>query len=406
VSRPLHPVTAAPRQSGYDVVIVGGGMVGSSIAWFLSANPDFDGSVLVVERDRSYERASTTLTNSCMRQQFSNAINVQISQFAADFVRNFREYLGGDPEIPDIFFHQFGYMYLASTDDGAAALRDRQVLQAELGAGTRLLSPEEIAAEFPFYRLDDIVLGSHNPVDEGYFDSGTMFPWLQKCARRNGVEFVDNEVVAMRCSGSRVVGVTLASGETMSCGTVVDAAGTRADRVAQMVGASVPVEPRVRYSWVVKLAEPLEQDLPLTIDPSGVHVRSEGDAYQVGSAPDVDVAVDHDDFRMDDDIFEAKVWPVLANRIPAFERLKEITRWPGHYGYNTLDQNAIVGPHDKVENFVFANGFSGHGLQQSPAIGRGVAEYITHGEFRTLDLSPFSFDRIRAGRPFVEAAVI
>lgn len=406
MSRPLHPVTAAPRQSGYDVVIVGGGMVGSSIAWFLSANPDFDGSVLVVERDRSYERASTTLTNSCMRQQFSNAINVQISQFAADFVRNFREYLGGDPEIPDIFFHQFGYMYLASTDDGAAALRDRQVLQAELGAGTRLLSPEEIAAEFPFYRLDDIVLGSHNPVDEGYFDSGTMFPWLQKCARRNGVEFVDNEVVAMRCSGSRVVGVTLASGETMSCGTVVDAAGTRADRVAQMVGASVPVEPRVRYSWVVKLAEPLEQDLPLTIDPSGVHVRSEGDAYQVGSAPDVDVAVDHDDFRMDDDIFEAKVWPVLANRIPAFERLKEITRWPGHYGYNTLDQNAIVGPHDKVENFVFANGFSGHGLQQSPAIGRGVAEYITHGEFRTLDLSPFSFDRIRAGRPFVEAAVI
>jgi len=200
----------------------------------------------------------------------------------------------------------------------------------------------------------------------------------------------------------------LASGEAISCGTVVNAAGTRADHVAQMVGASVPVEPRVRYSWVVKLAEPLDQDLPLTIDPSGVHVRSEGDAYQVGCPPDVDVdvAVDPDDFTMDDDIFEEKVWPVLADRIPAFERLKEITRWPGHYGYNTLDQNAIVGPHDEVTNFVFANGFSGHGLQQSPAVGRGVAELITYGEYRTLDLSPLNYERIPANQPLVEAAVI
>lgn len=406
MSQPLRPITSMPRRSSYDVVIVGGAMIGSSIAWFLSANPDFDGSVLVVERDRTYERASTTLTNSCMRQQFSNAINVRISQFAADFVRNFREYLGSDPEIPDIFFHQFGYLYLASTDEGATALRERQLLQAELGAGTRLLGPEQIAAEFPFYRLDDIVLGSHNPVDEGYFDSGTMFPWLQKCARRNGVEFVDNEIVAMNRSGSRVVEVTLASGEAISCGTVVNAAGTRADHVAQMVGASVPVEPRVRYSWVVKLAEPLDQDLPLTIDPSGVHVRSEGKAYQVGCPPDVDVAVDPDDFTMDNDIFEEKVWPVLADRIPAFERLKEITRWPGHYSYNTLDQNAIVGPHDEVTNLLFANGFSGHGLQQSPAVGRGVAELITYGEYRTLDLRPLNYERIPANQPLVEAAVI
>lgn len=400
------PITATPLRRGYDVVIVGGAMIGSSIAWFLSANPDFDGTVLVVERDRSYERASTSLTNSCMRQQFSNAINVQISQFAAEFVRGFRDHLGGDPDIPDIFFHRFGYLYLAGTDQGAAALRERQMLQAELGAGTQLLTPDQIAEQFPFYMLDDIVLGSHNPVDEGYFDSGTMFPWLQRCARRNGVEFIDNQVVAIDRAGGRVTGVTLGTGESVACGTVVNAAGTRAAGVAAMAGATIPVEPRVRYTWVLKIAEPLDQDLPLTIDPSGVHVRSEGDAYQAGCYPDVDLAVDPDDFAMDDQIFEEKVWPVLAHRIPAFERLKEITRWPGHYAYNTLDQNAIVGFHDEVGNFVFANGFSGHGLQQSPAVGRGVAELITYGEYRTLDLSPLGYERIPANRPLVEAAVI
>lgn len=396
----------APRHDAYDVVIVGGAVMGSSIAWALSACDGFDGSVLVVERDPTYSQASTTHTNSCMRQQFSNPLNVQISRFSADFVRNFRERLGGDPEIPDIFTHHFGYMYLAGDEQFAETLRRNQAIQAELGAGTRIMNPAEITADYPFYNVDDIICGSHNLTDEGYFDSGTMFDWWRRQARQNGVEYVTDEVVDLVMAAGRVASAVLASGSTVRCSTLVNAAGPRAVEVARMAGATLPVEPRKRYTFVFDAAEPLDRALPLTIDPTGVHMRSDGDAYMCGCTPDADPAVDYDDFAMDHDIFEAKVWPVLAHRVPAFERLKVTRQWAGHYAYNTLDHNVVVGPHHETDNFVFANGFSGHGMQQSPAIGRAVSEWIAYGEYRTLDLTPLGYRRIVENRPFVESAII
>ena len=386
-------------------MIIGGAMMGSSAAWWLSREPGFDGSILVVERDFSYEGTSTATTNSCMRQQFSNELNIRISQFAADYVRGFTEWFD-DPEVPELATDHFGYMYLAADDAFAQTLRANQALQASWGAGTHIMTPEEITARYPFYNVDDIVCGSHNTVDEGYFDGGTMFDTWRTQARRNGVEFVQNEVVAIEHAGGRVHAVELASGERIGCGSVVNAAGPRAASVARMVGAELPVEPRKRYSFVFAAAEPLERALPLTIDPSGVHVRTDGGYYQAGCAPDVDLAVEPDDHRLDHDIFEDKVWPVLAHRIPAFERIKVVNKWAGHYAYNTLDQNVIVGPHPDISNFVFMNGFSGHGLQQSPAIGRGVSEVVTFGEYRTLDLGPLGFQRVLESRPFVETAVI
>jgi glycine/D-amino acid oxidase-like deaminating enzyme len=126
----------------------------------------------------------------------------------------------------------------------------------------------------------------------------------------------------------------------------------------------------------------------------------------VGCAPDNDIAVDYTDFDMDHNIWLDKVWPAIATRIPAFEAVKVMHEWVGHYAYNTLDQNAIIGPHSEIDNFVFVNGFSGHGLQQAPAIGRGVSEFITYGAYRTLDLSPFSYTRIVEEKPLTEKAVI
>ncbi len=389
----------------YDVVIVGGAMMGSSAAWWLSRDPDFDGTVLVVERDPSYEGSSTAATNSCMRQQFSNEVNIRISQFTAEFVRTFPEWFD-DPEVPELATHFFGYLYLADTEAFAESLRANQRLQASWGAGTRILSPDEIAESYPFYNLDDIVCGSHNLVDEGYFDGGTMFDTFRRQARRNGVEYCADEVVAIGRDGERVTSVTLASGAVVACGTVVNAAGPRAAEVAAMVGLELPVEPRKRYSFVFQAAEPLDRALPLTIDPTGVHCRSDGGYYQAGCPPEDDHAVDADDRAVDLDVWEERIWPVLAHRVPAFERIKWVNKWAGHYAYNTLDQNVIVGPHPDLENLIFMNGFSGHGLQQSPAIGRGVAELITHGEFRAIDLSPLGMQRIVENRPFVEAAVI
>jgi glycine/D-amino acid oxidase-like deaminating enzyme len=398
----------APEHANYDVVIVGGAIYGSAVAWFLTDNPDFDGSILVIERDPTYEFASTSHTNSCIRQQFSEEINVRISQFAVDYIKNFRAYLGGDARIPQPLIHSFGYLYLADNEGFAAALREAQKIQAACGAGTRHMSRDEIAQAYPFYQLDDIIAGNHNTVDEGYFDGHTLFDWWRRIAKERGVTFLTNEVVAMNrnSAGTRVESVILKSGEVVGCGTVVNASGPRALLTARMAGIDMPVEPRKRYTFVFEAAKPLDRDLPLTIDPSGVHMRTDGAYYMAGCPPYDDGPVDYADFAADHSIWEDKVWPILATRIPQFEAIKLRNSWVGHYAYNAFDQNAILGAHDAVGNFIFVNGFSGHGLQQSPAIGRGTAELITYGEYRTLDLTPLNFTRIAQGARFVEKAVI
>ena len=397
-----------PKQKSYDVVIVGGAMLGSSIAWFLSNNKDFTGKILVVERDPTYEFAATSLTHSSIRMQFSEPINVKVSQFGADFVKNFKTYMGGGPELPRPIIQSFGYMYLADTQQFADQLKVDQKMQSACGAGTKHMTRDEIAAAYPFYQLDDIIAGNHNLIDEGYFDGGTLFDWWKRQAKQNGVEYLHNEVVGMtkNASGTRIESITFKTGEVVSCGTVVNASGTRAILTARMAGIEIPVEPRKRMSFVFDAEKPLDRDLPLTIDPSGVHMRTEGKYYLTGGPPDDDHAVDYNDFDMDHGIWENKIWPAVANRIPQFEAIKVINSWAGHYDYNVLDQNAILGPHSIITNFMFCNGFSGHGFQQSPAMGRGMAELITYGQFRTLDLSPFSFTRIERGEPFLEKAVI
>ena len=343
-----------------------------------------------------------------MRQQFSREINVRVSQFAADFVKNFREYMGNDPRVPDLVLQSYGYMYLADNDAFADVLRKSQKTQAICGAGTKFMLPEEIKRDYPFYNVEDIVGANHNLIDEGYFEGATLFDWWKRSARERGVEYVANEVVSMttNSAGNRVESVTLKSGEIVACGTVVNASGPRAARTARMAGIEIPVEPRKRYTFIFSAEKPLDRDLPLTIDPTGVHMRTDGTFYLAGCPPDDDPAVDYDDFVQDFSIWENKVWPIIAHRIPQFEAIKLINSWAGHYAFNTFDQNAILGPHTKVENFIFVNGFSGHGFQQSPAMGRGTAELITYGEYRSLDLSPFNYSRIEEDRAFVEKAVI
>lgn len=397
------------QKTSYDVVIVGGAMYGSSVAWWLSNNPDFDGSILVVERDPTYEFTSTAHTNSCIRQQFSAEINIHISQFGVEFIKNFREFMGNDERVPEINLQSYGYMYLAADEDFAQVLSEAQKTQKNCGVGTKHMSAEEIKQDYPFYNVEDIVAGNHNLIDEGYFDGNTIFDWWKRKARENGVEFLTNEVVAMTKSanGARVESVTLKSGDVITCGKVVNASGPRAVLTSRMAGIDVPIEPRRRYTFIFAAERPLDRDLPLTIDPTGVHMRTDGTYYLAGCPPNgEDPAVDYNDFEADHSIWEEKVWPVIANRIPQFEAIKLMNSWVGHYAFNKFDQNAILGTHPEVENFVFVNGFSGHGFQQSPAIGRGISELITYGEYRSLDLTPFHFDRVMHNQRFMEKAII
>jgi glycine/D-amino acid oxidase-like deaminating enzyme len=387
------------------IVIVGGAMMGASLAWWLTEEGHPPGLVTVVERDPSYAACATAFSNSCIRQQFGNPLNVAISRFGVEVIRRFGAILGND-RVPPIHFHAFGYLYLAGSEVQAARLRDAHAVQRECGAATRLLSPDEIAAEWPFLDLSGVVLGSHGPRDEGYFDGTTMFQWWRRLAIERGVLFRHGEVTSVDARGGRVRGVGLACGTVLPAEVVVNAAGTRGAGVARLAGLDLPVEPRRRYTWIVRAERPLPKDLPLTIDPSGIHARTDGAHYMVGATPDPDPACDPDDLSGDWSLWEERVWPLLAARIPAFERLRVVNQWVGHYDFNTLDANAIVGPHPDLPGFHILNGFSGHGLQQAPALGRGLAELLVHGRYLTLDLSPLAPDRIGANRPFAELAVI
>jgi glycine/D-amino acid oxidase-like deaminating enzyme len=405
----ITPTHTVPLKSSYDVVIIGGAMMGSATAWFLGDNPDFDGSVLVIERDPSYANAATSLSNSCIRQQFSSELNVAISQFGAEFIQDLPRFMGQASEAPKLRIQNFGYMYLADTPEFAEVLTASHAAQVAAGAATRLLTPDQIKAAYPFYNVEDVLLGSINTVDEGYFDGITVFDCFRRQAKAKGIEYTANQVVSIQCNppGNRVVSVTLASGQVIACGNVVNASGTRGALTAEMAGIKIPIEPRKRFTWIFTAQNPLDRDLPLTIDPTGVHVRQDTKStYMAGGHADEDPAVDFDDFEMDHTLWQDHVWPVIATRIPQFEAIKVVREWAGHYDYNVLDQNAIVGPHPLLENFLFLNGFSGHGLQQSPAIGRATAEWLTYGRYKTLDMEPLGFERVAAGRPYLEKAII
>jgi len=396
-------IQGAPERPAYDVVIVGGAAIGSSVAYWLSETEGFDGSVLVVERDPSYARASTTLSTSAIRQQFSNPINVRISQFGVHFIRDFQEIMGEDGT--DLCFREHGYLICCS-EEGRETLRAMVAMQRELGAGTVFLDPAELARRFPYMRTDDLAGAAWGSRDEGWFDSTGLLMGFARRARRCGAVYVHDTVTGLARDGGRISAVRLGSGACVGCGTLVNAAGPRARTVARMAGLDLPVEPRKRHSFVFSCPDPIPGRMPLITDASGMYVRPEGMGFLTGGASTPDAPADYDDFDTDHAIFEDWIWPALAHRVPQFERARVEGFWTGHYAYNTLDQNALIGPHPEVENLLFANGFSGHGLQQAPAVGRGVAEWIVHGEYRSLDLAPLGVGRALEGRPVREAAII
>jgi glycine/D-amino acid oxidase-like deaminating enzyme len=401
-------------KDSYDVVIVGGAVIGSSIAYFLTANPDFKGSVLVVERDPTYARAATSLSAASIRTQFSNPINVRMSQFGGTFIRDFASVMQvpGEP-APDLNFHPGGYLFLANTAAQEQVLRENHEVQRACGADVVLWDQEALTRAFPHLVVDDIRLASYGQSGEGWFSNTGLMNGFRAKARSQGADYIADEVVAIGRSGSRVTSVTMKSGAKVQAGTIVNASGPRAALTARMAGLDVPVEPRKRTIFVFDCARTPEGSatvnqgrLPLMIDPSGVWCRPEGRFFLTGGVPADDPAVDWDDFEPRHEEFESMVWPALAERSAGFEAIKVVNQWAGHYDFNTLDHNLIVGRHPEVANFVYANGFSGHGLQQGPAAGRGVSELIIYGGFRSLDLSEVGYERIAEGRPFLEKAVI
>jgi glycine/D-amino acid oxidase-like deaminating enzyme len=387
-----------------QVVIVGGGVIGSAVAYFLRASdPGVD--VTVIERDPSYARSSSALSAASIRQQFSTPLSVQMSLFGIEFLRSIGARLAVDGTQPSIDLHEGGYLFLA-TPGGVATLRDNHALQTRLGADIRLLEQSALAERFPWLNTADLAAGALGESGEGWFDGYGLVQALRKKAQALGARYVADEVTALIRDGRRVTRVVSASGAAYPCDTVVNAAGAWSRRVAAMLDIDLPVYARRRSIFNVSSPARLEA-CPLLIDPSGVYFRPEGQTYICGTSPGADN--DPDDLpldQVDHALFDDVIWPTLAHRVPQFEALRVLHAWSGYYEYNVFDQNAIIGVHPDIGNCIFANGFSGHGLQQGPATGRGVSEMILHGRYTTLDLSMLGFDRVLANRPFIEKNVV
>lgn len=387
-----------------DVAIIGGGAVGSSVAFFLASDPAFKGRIVVLEPDPTYRFASSALSLSSIRLQFSTPTNIQLSRFGIDFLREAHRLLAVDGEPAQVGYIERPYLFLAS-EEGRGILEANHRLQTGMGAPIILLEPNELKARFPWINTQGIALGALGIKDEGWFDGYALLQAFRKKARSLGVDYRAERVVGIERRGRRIEAVKLSGGGRLACGVAVNAAGPSAGKVAALAGVDLPVEPRRRCVFVFDCRETLP-DCPLLIDASGAFFRPEGRFFIGGISPPPEREQAVPDFEVDHSEWDELVWPPLAHRVPALEAVKVVNSWAGHYDYNTFDQNGILGPHAEIDNFLLANGFSGHGIQQSPATGRGIAELIAHGAYRSIDLTPFSQRRIVENRPIQELNVV
>ena len=387
------------------VVIIGGGAVGSSTAYHLARDPEFTGSITVIERDPTYRIASSSLSCASIRQQFSTPVNVAMSRYGFQFLEQAHDLLAVGDDKAEVSLKRQGYLFLAG-EDGIATLREVHAIQCAAGDDVALLSPGEIRDRFPYMNVDDLAGGTLGMSSEGWFDGPGLLAAYRRKARALGVTYIAQDATGLTREGDRVTGVMLADGAVVPCDVVVNSAGPWSARVAAWVGIDLPVRPRKRMVYVFKSQADLA-GFPMLIDNSGNFLRPEGPGYICGRSPD-DGEPDPDEppLEMEDAMFQDYVWPALAHRVPVLETLKLTGGWAGYYELNLFDFNGFIGPHPGSANMIFATGFSGHGMQHSPATGRGVAELIAHGGFTTLDLSPLATTRLAEGRKVIELGIV
>jgi FAD-dependent oxidoreductase domain-containing protein 1 len=383
--------------------------MGAATAWFLAREQRL--SVTVLERDASYRLASSALSACAIRQQFSTAVNIRISQESLAFYRAIGLHLATDDHTPDIGLVEPGYLYLAASQAGAALLHEQHALQAQHQVHTALLTPSALAARYSWLNTDDLKLGSLGlstaTSGEGWFDGYAAMQAFRLAATAAGATFREAEAIGFATHDARVSAVTLAGGETLHADAVVIAAGAWSAPLALQLGVSLPVFARKRDVFACEADVDL-RDAPLVIDPSGVWFRPERARGQFlcGSPPRGDDANDLPLSQVDHGLFEEHIWPILAHRVPALDAVKVTSSWAGYYEMNDFDHNGLVGRLTPWANAFTACGFSGHGLQQAPAVGRGLAELIATGAYRSLDLSGLRVDRIAEGAPLLEKNVI
>ncbi len=387
-----------------DVVIVGGAAMGSAVAYFLASHPDFTGSVRVLEQDSSYANSATARSAASIRHQFSTPDNIRMSQFGTQFIRQLGRCLAVDGEAPDVGFHEGGYLFLAS-EAGQGVLQANHRVQRGLGVDVALLGPDALQARFPWLSTQGLSAGSLGLSGEGWLDAYGLMGALRRKAMALGVQYQQAQVLGLQRQGRRIERVLLTDGSALACSVVVNAAGTGAAALARSAGIALPVQARKRCVFYFTSPAQLPH-CPLVVDPSGAYFRPEGAGFICGISPPADQDPECFDFEVQHALFDDTLWPILAARVPGFEAARVHNAWAGHYDVNTLDHNAILGAHPEVDNLLFANGFSGHGMQHAPAVGRALSELVVHGAYRSLNLSALGWARVLENRPLLEVNVV
>jgi FAD-dependent oxidoreductase domain-containing protein 1 len=361
-------VPAVPR-----ILIVGGGVMGAATACFLARDHGLAATVL--ERDLGFARASSSLSASSIRQQFSTTANIRLSLWSLAFLRRAGQELAVGSDAPQIGLREPGYLYLADSEAAAAGLRLNHALQTQQGADIALLEPDALAQRFAWLRTQDLRLGSLGLSGEGWFDGPALHQAFKRKAAAHGARFVQAEVAGFESQGDAVLAAKLQDGSLLPADVLLITAGAWSAPLAAALGVQLPVAAKKRDVFVFDAPAPLP-GCPLIIDPSGFWLRPEGRGFLCGASPRQPWPGDPDEpplEAIDHGLFEEVIWPAMAQRVPALEALRLRGAWAGYYEMNTFDHNGLAGPLPGWRNAFTACGFSGHGMQQAPVVGAGLA---------------------------------
>lgn len=391
VTRGLHTIAVVPRTA--DVIVVGGGIIGSSIAYHLTKKGVRD--VVVLERDR-LGSGSTGKNAGGIRLQFSSEINVRLSQRSLPRIERFEDEIGVDPH-----FHQVGYLFLITEDRDVAPFERSLALWSKLGVPARRVTAAEAKALWTEIRTDDVRFGTFCAKD-GYADPSSMLNGYVARARDGGATFVEGaDVTAITCADGRVTGARTATDE-YAAPIVVNAAGPWAAQVAKLAGIDLPIQPLRRHIFVTQPMDGLDTDFPLTIEfASGLYAHRESGGILLGMADPSERPAFDDSVNWD---FMPAVVERALSRFPILERAAIKTGWAGLYE-DTPDKHPILGRVDGADGFICATGFSGHGIMHAPATGELIAELVVDGR-TSLDIEPLRVSRFRSGELVREHNVI
>jgi sarcosine oxidase subunit beta len=381
-----------------DVVIIGSGIVGSSVAYHLAQQGCTN--VLVLEREAHQGKGSTGKSMGGVRAEFSTPVNIQMSKYSIDFFSKFDEVVGHPAD-----YRAHGYLFCATNEKHIAYLKANMGRQQALGVtNVEWIDPVDIAKIVPQLRVDDILGGTFCQTD-GFVDPHSVMMGFMLNAREKGARlWLDTEVTGIEVEDDGVKTVSTSRGP-ISTNVVVNAAGAWAAQIAEMAGAELPVEPLRRQLVPTEPFDQLPQRFPMVIDMStGFHFRREGKGILLAWNDPKETPGFKTDF---DTTFVEKILTHAASRVPVLAEAGVNPRraWAGLYEM-TPDHHAIIGPAPNVEGLYFVNGFSGHGVMHSPASGKVAADLVLKGQSDLIDAKQLGVERFKKGQLLEETAVL